>query len=111
MKTGLVAVAAFSLLLLGCAQTEGTDSSSADLIVTRVVSFTESVEVGNPQDNPSDPYLKTGARGKVFLSWTEQAENKEGRNAFVATLASDGRVSGKPRRMNDRPGKISSHGG
>ncbi len=111
MKTGLVAVAAFSLLLWGCAQTEGTYSLSADLIVTRVVSFTESVEVGNPQDNPSDPYLKTGARGKVFLSWTEQAENKEGRNAFVATLASDGRVSGKPRRMNDQPGEISSHGG
>ena len=111
MKTRIIAVAAFSLFLSGCAQTEGTDSSSTDSIATRVLSFTEAVTVGSPEANPSDPYLRTGSNGKVLLSWTEQAENEEGRNLFVAGLASDGRVSGEPRRMNDQPGEISSHGG
>ncbi len=111
MRILLVAVAAFPLLFSGCAQTEGTDSMSTDLTVSPALSFIEPVTVGNPEDNPSDPYLRTGANGKVFLSWSEQAENVEGRNVFVANLASDGRVSGQPRQMNDQPGEISSHGG
>ena len=111
MSRWLVAVAAFSLILSGCAQTEGTDSASMDLIAPQALSFSEPVEIGNPADNPSDPYMRTGANGKVFLSWTEEAENEEGRNLLVATLASDGSVSGEPRQMNDQPGEISSHGG
>ena len=111
MRMWLVAVLAFSLLLSGCAQTEGTDSMSADVIVPTALSFIEPVTVGNPEDNPSDPYLATGPNGKVFLSWTEQAENEAGRNVFVSTLDSDGRVSDQRRQMNDQPGEISSHGG
>jgi hypothetical protein len=111
MSRWLVAVASFSLLLSGCAQTEGTDSASKDLIGGQVLSFTEPVTIGNPEDNPSDPYMRTGPNGKVFLSWSEEAENEEGRNVFVATLSGEGRVSGQPRQMNDQPGEISSHGG
>ncbi|MEE8349153.1 MAG: sialidase family protein [Acidobacteriota bacterium] len=111
MSRWLTTVAAFSLLLSGCSQTQGTDSASKDLIVGQVLSFTEPVAVGNPEDNPSDPYIRTGPNGKVYLSWTEEAEGEEGRNVFLATLASDGKVSGEPRQMNDQFGEISSHGG
>jgi len=104
-------VASFSLFLAGCAQTEGTDSTSTDLSTSLDLSFTEPVTIGNPEGNPSDPYMRTGANGKVFLSWTEEAENEEGRNVLVATLGGDGRVSGEPRQMNGQPGEISSHGG
>ena len=111
MNRWLGSVVALSLLLSGCAQTEGTDSASMDLIAPPALSFTEPVTVGNPVDNPSDSYMRTGPNGEVFLSWTEEAEGEEGRNVFVATLGSDGRVSGEPRQMNDQPGEISSHGG
>ncbi len=68
MRMWLVAVSAFSLLLSGCGQSEGTGSMSTDLTVSPALSFIEPVTVGNPEDNPSDPYLRTGPNGKVFLS-------------------------------------------
>jgi len=111
MRRWLVTVATFSLLLSGCAQTEGTDSTSMESIALQGLSFTEPVTIGIPENNPSDPYLRTGPTGKVFLSWTEEVENEEGRNVLVATLAGNGRVSDEPRQMNHQPGEISSHGG
>lgn len=75
------------------------------------VSFGEPVVIGNPAENPSDPYIQTGPNGQVFLSWTEEAASAEGRNVLVATLGPDGRVSSEPRQMNDKAGEIAAHGG
>ena len=82
MGRWLLAVASFLLLIWGCAQTEGTDSTSPDLMSPGVLSFAEPVVIGNPANNPSDPYMRTGPNGKVFLSWTEEAESAEGRNVL-----------------------------
>lgn len=111
MRRWLVTAATFSLLLSGCAQTEGTDSTSRESISLEGLSFTEPVTIGDPEKNPSDPYMRTSPSGKVFLSWTEEVENEEGRNVLVAALAGTGRVLDEPRQMNNQPGEISAHGG
>jgi hypothetical protein len=103
MKRALLLLAGLSLTLSGCSSTEADDASGAP-----VLSFDESITVGDPEANPADQYLKVAPDGTVFLSWTEDAQEK-GRDAFVATVNEKG--LGEPRQMNDQPGQVQSYGG
>lgn len=111
MRKRLVTTLAVTLCVSGCAQIDGNDDQAVDVMTPAALTFSEPVVIGNAVDNPSDPYMRTGPDGTVFLSWTEEAEGIEGRNVLVATLGPDGSVSGEPRQMNDEPGEIAAHGG
>ena len=87
-----------SLVLSGCGSSQGDDSSfEADL------SFHESITVGNPESNPSGPYLVTSETNEVLVSWTEENRDGEGRNVLIATVTSDGRQLDEIRQMNQEP--------
>lgn len=103
-----VLVAIFPILS-GCGSTVGDDITTQPAVVV----FNEPVTMGNPERNPSDPYLQLAPDGDVVMSWTEQEpENKDdGRNFLVTTVNSQGQSSSPIRQMNDQPGQLSSHGG
>ncbi|MEE2822373.1 MAG: sialidase family protein [Acidobacteriota bacterium] len=87
-----------SLVLLGCGSSQVDDSSfEADL------SFRESITVGDPESNPSGPYLVTSKNNEVLVSWTEENIDGEGRNVLIATVTSDGRQLDEIRQMNHEP--------
>ena len=87
-----------SLVLLGCGSSQVDDSSfEADL------SFRESITVGDPESNPSGPYLVTSKNNEVLVSWTEENIDGEGRNVLIATVTSDGRQLDEIRQMNQEP--------
>ncbi len=69
MKRELILLASLFLALSGCTGTQADDTPT-----TRVLSFNDTVEVGNAEANPADQYLKVAPDGTVFLSWTEDAQ-------------------------------------
>ena len=113
MKTiqGLFVVSVgISLALSGCSSTIGDDSSlSPDLSPRSALPFSEPLAVGDPQNNPADAYLVTSDTGRIFVSWTEQVPDGQGRNVFIGTVASEGQQLSEIRQMNQQP--ISGHGG
>ena len=100
----LILLAILCLTLSGCTGTQADDTPT-----TRVLSFNETVEVGNAEANPADQYLKVALDGTVFLSWTEDAQETGGRNAFIATVNAE--EIGEPQQMNDQPGTVQTYGG
>ena len=98
-----------SLGLSGCSGTRGDDSAvSEDLSVQTVFPYNESIIVGDPEGRPADPYLTRSDSGKVFMSWTED-NPVDGRNLFVATVASGGQQVSEIRQVNHDP--VAGHGG
>ena len=87
-----------SLVLSGCGSSQGVDSS-----LEPGLSFREPMTVGNPEGNPSGPYLVTSKTNKVLMSWTEENRDGEGRNVLIATVTSDGRLLDEIRQMNQEP--------
>ena len=104
IKRAFLLFAGLSLTLSGCSSTEADDASGAP-----VLSFNESIPVGDPEGHPADQYLKVTPDGTVFLSWTEDPQEAEGRDVFIATVNPEG--LGEPQRMNDQPGQVQSYGG
>ena len=104
MKRAFLLFAGLSLTLSGCSSTEADDVSGAP-----VLSFNESIPVGDPAGHPADQYLKVTPDGTVFLSWTEDPQEAEGRDVLIATVNPEG--LGEPQRMNDQPGQVQSYGG
>ena len=84
-----------SLVLSGCGSSQGDDSSFEPGL-----SFREPMTVGNPEGNPSGPYLVTSKTNKVLMSWTEENRDGEGRNILIATVTRDGRLLDEIRQMN-----------
>ncbi len=81
----LFAIVCIPLALTGCSGTRGDDSSlSDDLSLQPVFPFDEPIVVGEPETNPADAYLVTSDAGKVFLSWTAERSDGQGRNLFIA---------------------------
>lgn len=97
-------IASIFLVLSGCSST-----TADDILETRVLSLNESILVGDLKANPADPYLNVAPDGTIFLSWTEDSKDAEGRDAFIASASRKG--LGKSRRMNDRPGQVHQYGG
>ena len=87
-----------SLVLSGCGTSQGDDSS-----LEPGLSLPESITVGNPEANPSGPYLGTSTTNQVFVSWTEENLDGEGRNVLIAPVADDGQRLGEIRQMNREP--------
>ena len=106
----LVVLVGISLALSGCSPTQGDDSPlAAELSPQAVFPFNEAITVGDPQKSPADAYLATSDTGKVFVSWTEEVPDGQGRNVFIATVTSNGQQLTEIRQMNQQP--ISGHGG
>jgi hypothetical protein len=78
------------------------------LSVQPIFPFNQSIIVGDPEGRPADPYLTTSGSGKVFVSWTED-NPVDGRNLFIATVASDGQQVSGIRQANQEP--VAGHGG
>jgi hypothetical protein len=98
-----------SLGLSGCSGTRGDDSSvSEDVSVQPIFPFSESIIVSDPEGRGADSYLTTSDSGKVFMSWTED-NPVEGRNLFIATVASGGQQVSEIRQVNHGP--VAGHGG
>ncbi len=112
MKTiqGLLVVwVGITLALSGCSSTKGDDSSlTADLSPEAVFPFNQPVVVGDPETNPADAYLVTSDTGKVFVSWTAERSDGQGRNVLIASVSRDEQLA-EIRQMNQEP--ISGHGG
>ena len=87
-----------SLALSGCSRIQGDDSSPQ-----AGFSFDESITVGDPLGNPADPYLATSDEGQVFVSWTEDVSDGQGRNAFIAKVTNDGQQLAEIRQANQEP--------
>ena len=105
--------AAISLSLLGCDATNAPDSfaqTDQSSTATDVV-FDQIVSLGNTDKNPADQYLQSGDDGQVFVTWSEDSEGVRARNAFMATLNSNGNLAGEVRRINDLPGEVHWYGG
>ena len=106
----LFAVVCVSLALSGCSGTRGDDSSLPDdLSPQAVFPFEEPILVGDPEANPADAYLVTSDEGKVFLSWTAERSDGQGRNLFIAKVTRDGQQLTEIRQANQK--SISGHGG
>ena len=73
IKRAFLLFAGLSLTLSGCSSTEADDASGAP-----VLSFNESIPVGDPEGHPADQYLKVTPDGTVFLSWTEDPQGGGG---------------------------------
>jgi hypothetical protein len=104
MKTRLVLLAGISLVFSGCGTTEVDDP-----LVEKGLTFNDPISVGSPEGNSADQYLKVAPDGTVFLSWTEDAGDPGGRNAFIATVNTE--ELGEPQQMNDQPGTVQTYGG
>ncbi len=87
-----------SLVVSGCGSSQGVDSP-----VEPGLAFREAIMVGNPEGNPSGPYLVTSETNQVLMSWTEENRDGEGRNVLIATVSSDGRLMNETRQMNREP--------
>lgn len=87
-----------SLVLSGCGTSQGDDSP-----LEPGLALQEPITVGNPEANPSGPYLGTSGTNQVFVSWTEENLDGEGRNVFIAPVADDGQRLGEIRKMNREP--------
>ena len=111
MKTNqglLVILVGITLALSGCSSTKGDDSSlTADLSLQPVFPFSEPIVVGDPETNPADAYLVTSDTGKVFVSWTAERSDGQGRNVLIASVSRDEQLA-EIRQMNQEP--ISGHG-
>ena len=106
----LFAIVCLSLALSGCSGTRGDDSSlSDDLSLQPVFPFDEPIVVGEPETNPADAYLVTSDEGTVFLSWTAERSDGQGRNLFIAKVTRDGQQLTEIRQANQK--SISGHGG
>ena len=106
----LFAVVCLSLALSVCSGTRGDDSSlSDDLSLQPVFPFDEPIVVGEPETNPADAYLVTSDEGTVFLSWTAERSDGQGRNLFIAKVTRDGQQLTEIRQANQK--SISGHGG
>ena len=95
---GVLLAGMLMLILSGCGSSQADDSSlEPDL------SSQEPITVGNPEGNPSGPYLVTSKTHEVFMSWTEENRDGEGRHVFMAPVTNDGQQLGEIRRMNQEP--------
>ena len=82
---GVLLAGMLMLILSGCGSCQADDSSlEPDL------SSQEPITVGNPEGNPSGPYLVTSKTHEVFMSWTEENRDGEGRHVFMAPVTNDG---------------------
>ncbi len=86
------------LLLAGCGTSQGDDSP-----LEPGLSLPEFVTVGNPEANPSGPYLVTSGTNEVFVSWTEENLDGDGRNVVMAPVIDGGQRLGEIRQMNREP--------
>ncbi len=112
MRRGLVLLAGISLAVSGCSGTQADDTPLTDSPITKVLSLSEEITVGNLQDNAASPYFKVSPSGEVFLGWTEEDEGEgDGRNAFIASWNTASKALGEPRRINDDPGEVHAYGG
>jgi hypothetical protein len=104
MKNVGLLLVGLSLALSGCSGTGADGRSGAP-----VLSFNETISVGDPEANSADQYLKVAPDGTVFLSWTEDAQETEGRDALITAVNTEG--LGEAQRMNDQPGQVQEYGG
>ncbi len=74
-----------------------------------VFPFDQPIVVREPETNPADAYLVTSDEGKVFLSWTAERSDGQGRNLFIAKVTGDGQQVTEIRQANQK--SISGHGG
>jgi len=97
-QTSFLAGLFLALVVSGCGSSQGVDSP-----VEPGLAFREAIMVGNPEGNPSGPYLVTSETNQVLMSWTEENRDGEGRNVLIATESSDGRLMNETRQMNQEP--------
>ncbi len=88
----------FVLVLSGCGSSQVGDSSQ-----DKNLSSPSIISVGNPEGNPSGPYLVTSRAHEVFMSWTEEDRDGEGRNVLMAPVVNEGQQLGEIRQMNHEP--------
>ena len=98
IQGSFLALVLISLALSGCSGSRGDDSS-----LQPVLSFSESIMVGNPEDNPTGPYLLTSKTNKVLVSWTEENRDGDGRHVFLASVTNDGQQLDELRQMSHEP--------
>ena len=98
IQGSFLALVLISLALSGCSGSRGDDSS-----LQPVLSFSESIMVGNPEDNPTGPYLLTSKTNKVLVSWTEENRDGDGRHVFLASVTNDGQQLNELRQMSHEP--------
>ncbi len=99
-----------AVMILAATSLNWSSTIQAEEASKEPIAFGDIISIGTTDMNPADQFLQPTADGDVLLSWTEDGEGKRARNAFLATVDSQGKL-GESRQINDEPGSVHWYGG